>query len=47
MPIMLEALVGGVGNVWARSIEGLPAVGCGATECEGWERWALIGFAIA
>jgi hypothetical protein len=30
--VTLEALVGGVGNVWARSRPGLPEAGCGAME---------------
>ena len=33
--IMLEALVGGVGKVWALSSPGLPDDGCGAIECGG------------
>ena len=33
--VRLDALAGGVGNVWALSIPGLPEVGCGAIECGG------------
>ena len=39
---MLDALVGGVGNVCARSIPGLAEPGCGAIECGGWAMLLLI-----
>lgn len=35
IPMTLEALVGGVGNVCARSMPGLPAPGWGAIACGG------------
>jgi len=46
MPIMLEPLVGGVGNVCALSRPGLPEAGCGAIECGAGWLCAPIGFAM-